>query len=510
MASSALGRLRVLVGGVGLVGGGGGLVDEHRAVVGAQAGLGDLLDLLRGHLQDPLHGGEGELRVAEQDGVPAQFVRAARDRAQSVQPLALELGLGALHLLGRGPLFGEPGQLLVDGRLDDRHLHVTGRLHVQPPQGRRPGEPQQTEPGGDGRAVAAYEPVVQAGRLAAAQDGQGQVGRVARACAFLRQAVGRHQGTGRDLLLDDLAQLTAHDVGQRTVPGRLLAVVRGDGAEVLLDPGERLLRVDVADDRQHRVVRCVVGAEERARVFQGRRVKVRHRTDRRVVVGVPLRVGEGGQLLEGRAVGDVVVALAAFVLDDVPLVLHRLLVQGGQQGAHAVGLQPEGELQLVGGHGLEVVGPLEAGGAVERAAGALHQLEVTVALDLGGALEHEVLEKVSQAGAPLDLVARADVVPEAHRRDRGQVVLGEHHAQAVGQAVLGRCQAAGACLGCGRVTHGHVRPFDREILVASRGEPPGGILVGGTAEFRRSCHCMQACGPPVEFPDPVRRERERG
>ena len=235
----------------------------------------------------------------------------------------------------------------------------------------------------------------------------------------------------------------------------------GDGPEVLLDPGERLLRVDVADHRQDRVARRVVRAEERARVLQGGRVQVGHRADRGVVVGVALRVGEGGQLLERRAVGHVVVALAALVLDDVPLVLHGLVVEGGEQRAHAVGLQPEGELQLVGGHGLEVVGALETGGAVERAARALHQFEVAVALDLARALEHQVLEEVSQAGTSLDLVAGTDVVPEAHRRDRGQVVLGEHHAQAVGQAVLGRCQAAGACLGCGRVTHGHVRPFDR-------------------------------------------------
>jgi len=56
-------------------------------------------------------------------------------------------------------------------------------------------------------------------------------------------------------------------------------------------------------------------------------------------------------------------------------------------------------------------------------------------------------------------------------------------------------------------------PSIAEFLV----DPPGGALgeprgesLGGTAEFHRSCHCMQACGPPVEFPGRVRRERAGG
>src|SRR5215472_18313888 len=86
---------------------------------------------------------------------------------------------------------------------------------------------------------------------------------------------------------------------------------------------------------------------------------------------------------------------------------------------------------------------------------------MAVALDLRRTLEHEVLEQVSQAGTALDLVPRANVVPKADRHDRGQVVLGEHQAQAVAQAVLGSCQAAGTGLVCGRVTHGFACPFGR-------------------------------------------------
>lgn len=434
------------------------LVDEHRAVVRAQSGRGHGLHLLGGDVQNTLDGGQRQLRVAEQHREAAQFVGAPGHRAQPVEPLPLQLRLGALHLLGRRALGGEPRELLVHGRLDGGDLDPAGGLDVQPAQGGRPGQAQHAEAGRDGALVAAYQPVVQQRGLAAAQDGQRHVGGVALAGAVVRQPVGGHQRTRRDLLDDLLTQLLPDDVGQRAVARRLLAVVRGDGAEVLLHPGERLLGIDVPDDGEHRVVGRVVRTEEGARVLQGGGVQVGHGADRGVVVRVALGVGQGGEPLEGRAVGNVVVPLAALVLDDVALVLHGLVVQGGQQGPHPVRLQPERELQLVGRHRLEVVGALEAGGAVEGTAGALDQFEVAVARYARRPLEHQVLEEVSQAGTSLDFVARADVVPEADRGDRGQVVLGEHHAQAVGQPVLGRCQAAGAGLGCGRVTHGHVIP----------------------------------------------------
>ncbi len=55
---------------------------------------------------------------------------------------------------------------------------------------------------------------------------------------------------------------------------------------------------------------------------------------------------------------------------------------------------------------------------------------------------------------------------------------------------------AGAGLGCGRVTHGHVRPFDR----GSCREPLMSC---------RSCHCMQACGQLAKFPVGYARDASR-
>ena len=52
------------------------------------------------------------------------------------------------------------------------------------------------------------------------------------------------------------------------------------------------------------------------------------------------------------------------------------------------------------------------GRAVQRAAGALDELEVLVRRDVLGALEEHVLEEVREARASLALVRRADVIPE--------------------------------------------------------------------------------------------------
>ena len=51
--------------------------------------------------------------------------------------------------------------------------------------------------------------------------------------------------------------------------------------------------------------------------------------------------------------------------------------------------------------------------------------------DVLGALEHHVLEQVREAGAPLALVARADVVDDGDREHRRDVILGDDQPQAV-------------------------------------------------------------------------------
>ena len=137
--------------------------------------------------------------------------------------------------------------------------------------------------------------------------------------------------------------------------------------------------------------------------------------------------------LPPRAVRLVVHRPAALVLHDVALRVELLLRHRGKQLAHAIGLEPERGRELVGRHRLEVVRALEPGGAVQRAAGALHELEMLVGADVGRALKEHVLEQMGKAGATGALVRRADVIPEIHGDDGCRVVLGKRDGESVRQ-----------------------------------------------------------------------------
>ena len=144
----------------------------------------------------------------------------------------------------------------------------------------------------------------------------------------------------------------------------------------------------------------------------------------------------GLQLLLERAVRPVVVRPALLVLDDLALVVQVLLAERVEEGRHAVRLEPQRQVELIRRQRLEVVGPVQPGRAVHRAAGGLDEGDVLGLGDVARALEHDVLEEVGEAGLALDLVLGPDVVPEVDRDDRGEVVLGDDDPQAVVETLV--------------------------------------------------------------------------
>ena len=154
------------------------------------------------------------------------------------------------------------------------------------------------------------------------------------------------------------------------------------------------------------------------------------------------RVRERRQLFPPGAVRLIVHTPSPLVLHHVALRVQLLLRHRGQQAPHAIRFQPQCQCQLIARHRLEVVRAIQPRRSIQRAAGALHQLEMLVRLDVGRALEEHVFEQVRESRAAFALVGTADVIPEVHRHQRGDVIFGIGDAQPVGQ-----------CLGLDRYLH---------------------------------------------------------
>ncbi len=134
---------------------------------------------------------------------------------------------------------------------------------------------------------------------------------------------------------------------------------------------------------------------------------------------------------KGRDVRLVVDLQAAFFFDGFPLIVEVRVGDG--QRAHPVGFEPQGEVEAIRRHQVPVVGPVFARAAVHGTARALHQLEVLRLLHVGAALEHHVLEQVGEPGSAGPLHPAAHVVPDIDGHDRGRVIFGHDHAEAVGE-----------------------------------------------------------------------------
>ena len=139
-------------------------------------------------------------------------------------------------------------------------------------------------------------------------------------------------------------------------------------------------------------------------------------------------------------VGNVLVALPALVLDHAALVVELLLSEGIGQKAHSIRFQPQHVFQGLAGHCLEVVGAIEAGGAVDptfpHVGSRPFHIRQILSIGVPGPLEHHMLEQVSHPGAARLLVLGADVIPQV---DVGYGKLGvgmQNDLKAVGQAVF--------------------------------------------------------------------------
>ena len=151
-----------------------------------------------------------------------------------------------------------------------------------------------------------------------------------------------------------------------------------------------------------------------------------------------------GQLRPGIAVDT----LAPLLEDDVALGQHHLVAQ--HEVRHAVRLDLHHQVQPIDRERLEVGGVIDTGEGVLRAAVARDDAREFARRQNLGALEHQMLEEMSDAGNADRLVGGADFVPDHLGGDRCDMVLHHHHLEAIGQREHRRIENPGLTPAGGR------------------------------------------------------------
>ena len=373
--------------------------------------------------------------LAEEHVVGVQLIALAAEPAdglQSIDELRLGLGAAALHLDRRRSALNEPIDFLGDGalELDQRAPRGRGRDDLE----KAPGLPRILRRGDlGGETLLEYERAIEARRLAAGEHFGDEIELRVAGREQRRRVPGEVEPRQLDAILQHHARLAGANVRRRAREGRrLLAGL--ELAEVVLGQAQRLVRLDVASDRQRRVRGPVVGLEERAHVLDARRGDVLGGADRQPVIGMIRRIERRDDRHSREAVGAILVLLPPLVEHDVALVLELRVGERRQQVAHPIRFHPHGELERIRRHDLPVVGAIGVGRTVEQRARRLQRMEEALVVMLR-ALEHQVLEEMGEARAAGPLVLRADVVPDVHRNDGAVLVRMDQHVQAVVESV---------------------------------------------------------------------------
>ena len=138
---------------------------------------------------------------------------------------------------------------------------------------------------------------------------------------------------------------------------------------------------------------------------------------------MPLRIQGLGQGRPEHSVGPVLIALPALILHNIALDVQLVLAHIGQQAPHPISLQPQGQLERVRRHDLEVVRSIRVRTAVVHAPGGFEKV-IEIALGYVAApFEHEVLKQVGETAPALLFVTGPDMVPYVHGDDRDRPIL---------------------------------------------------------------------------------------
>ena len=382
-------------------------------------------NVVGGDLADAIEILERKVRLAHHRGVKAQGVGDAAALLGGPVPLGHEHRLGGFNLFLRQIPVQDALHLVEQRRPDHagafrrilrRQLEDAGQLGG--------------EVVGVGRrdhAQVPHDVAIDPGTAAAGQDIQQDV-----ECNLVVQVLGfrpapHHQ---QAFLLDVARDVKGFDGGARSqfrrVERRQLA--RFHVAEGAVDGLQGRIRINVAGHDHSHVVGHVVGVQPLLEGLQrdaGHRLR---RAENRLSVGMVAVEGFPG--LVGQVGIRVVVALIALAQDDVPLgpqVLLRVVAVDQH-----VGQQGDGVFNVRTGQRDVVLGPIEGGAGVGRAAPALDH-GIDGACVLLGPVENHVFEEMGNAVVFGRFVHRTDADPDVDRGHRGAVLGRQDDRQAVVQ-----------------------------------------------------------------------------
>ena len=141
---------------------------------------------------------------------------------------------------------------------------------------------------------------------------------------------------------------------------------------------------------------------------------------------------ELGNHFRRAAVRLVVHAHAPLFFDRLALVVDVFL--GDRRRPHAVRFEEQRHVELIRRHLLEIDRVILIGLPVVAAAVVFDERRELAIGDVLRSFEHQVLEQMGEAGAPLSLVPRPDVIGHRYRHDRCGAVGRDDDAQPVFQA----------------------------------------------------------------------------
>ena len=206
----------------------------------------------------------------------------------------------------------------------------------------------------------------------------------------------------------------------------------GDLTEIFLDQRPRLGHRNVARQYQRRIIGAIFVAKPVAHIIHRGGIKISHRTDYSVVIGMAFRKYIFQNFIEDQAAG-LVVPLPFFILDDAALVIQFLLGDRTEQIAHPVTLDEQRPLECATRHRLKIVGAIEIGRAVIIGRAHFLQIFEIVPRCILRSVEHQMFEQMRETGLSLGLVLGTDIIPHRHADNRCLAIGVHQNLQAVVQ-----------------------------------------------------------------------------